>query len=58
MLPILRGFSRSVKWDSEAREMSGEVRRTAGAAKSMVPILRGFSRSVKWDSAHINDGKL
>ena len=46
-LPILRGLSHSVKWDSEAKK---ELRSHKEGRKVALPILRGLSHSVKWDS--------
>jgi prepilin-type N-terminal cleavage/methylation domain-containing protein len=44
-VPVLRGFSRSAKQDSEA-----SIRRAEERAKRTLPVLRGFSRSAKQDS--------
>ena len=46
-LPILRGLSHSVKWDSEAKK---ELRSHKEGRKVALPILRGLRHSVKWDS--------
>jgi hypothetical protein len=46
-LPVLRGFSRNVKQDSEGS--------TATVRQSLtLPVLRGFSRNVKQDSKGSN----